>query len=56
MALYGRDANGNDAYIRGTGTGSTTDGYITFHDPFSSDAKFISGDFEAGATEVIFAY
>ena len=40
MALYGRDANGNDAYIRGTGTGTTTDGYLTFHDTFSSEIKF----------------
>lgn len=41
MALYGRDANGNDAYIRGTGTGSLTDGYVTAHDPFTSDLKFV---------------
>ena len=40
MALYGRDANGNDAYIRGTGAGSTTDGYLTFHDVFSDEVKF----------------
>ena len=40
MALYGRDANGNDAYIRGTGTGTTADGYLTFHDTFSSEIKF----------------
>lgn len=40
MSLYGRDANGNDAYIRGTGTGSTTDGHVTFHDTFSSEVKF----------------
>tara|TARA_R100000081_G_C4705067_1_gene109695 strand:- start:60 stop:473 length:414 start_codon:yes stop_codon:yes gene_type:complete len=40
MSLYGRDANGNDAYIRGTGTGATTDGYVTFHDSFSSEVKF----------------
>ena len=40
MALYGRDANGNDAYIRGTGTGTTADGYLTFHDTFSSEVKF----------------
>lgn len=54
MALYGRDANGNDAYIRGTGTGSLTDGYVTAHDPFTSDLKFVgttvtaSGDAVAG--------
>jgi hypothetical protein len=40
MALYGRDANGNDAYIRGTGTGAATSGYLTFHDVFSDDVKF----------------
>jgi len=40
MALYGRDANGNDAYIRGTGTGAATLGYLTFHDVFSDDVKF----------------
>ena len=40
MSLYGRDANGNDAYIRGSGSGSTTDGYVTFHDTFSNDIKF----------------
>ena len=40
MALYGRDANGNDAYIRGTGAGSNTDGYLTFHDVFSDEVKF----------------
>ena len=40
MSLYGRDANGNDAYIRGTGTGTTTDGYVTFHDTFSGEVKF----------------
>ena len=39
MALYGRDANGNDAYIRGTGAGSTTDGYLTFHDVFSGRSE-----------------
>ena len=40
MALYGRDANGNDAYIRGTGTGAAGLGYLTFHDVFSDDVKF----------------
>ena len=40
MALYGRDANGNDAYIRGTGTGAAGLGYLTFHDVFSEDVKF----------------
>jgi hypothetical protein len=44
MTLYGRDANGNDAYIRGTGTGTTTDGHITFHDVFSSEVRFAALD------------
>ena len=50
MTLFGRDANGNDAYIRASGTGTTTDGHITFHDVFSTDIKFattnlaVSGD------------
>ena len=47
MTLYGRDANGNDAYIRGTGTGTTTDGHITFHDVFSDQIKFASVDLTA---------
>ena len=29
MALYGRDAQGNDAYIRATGAGTTADGEET---------------------------
>ena len=49
MTLYGRDANGNDAYIRGTGTGTTTDGHITFHDVFSDQIKFASADLTASA-------
>ena len=44
MTLYGRDANGNDAYIRGTGTGTTTDGHVTFHDVFSDEIRFASAD------------
>jgi len=44
MTLYGRDANGNDAYIRASGTGTTTDGHITFHDVFSTEVKFSSVD------------
>lgn len=47
MTLYGRDANGNDAYIRGTGTGTTTDGHITFHDVFSDEIKFAAADLTA---------
>lgn len=42
MALYGRDANGNDAYIRGTGSGAVSLGYLTFHDVFSDEVKFVS--------------
>ena len=42
MALYGRDANGNDAYIRGTGSGAVGSGYLTFHDVFSDDVQFTS--------------
>jgi hypothetical protein len=44
MTLYGRDANGNDAYIRGTGTGTTSDGHITFHDVFSTDIRFVASN------------
>ena len=49
MTLYGRDANGNDAYIRGTGTGSTSDGHITFHDVFSTDVRFTTSNITASA-------
>ena len=44
MTLYGRDANGNDAYIRGTGAGTTTDGHVTFHDVFSDEIRFAAVD------------
>ena len=47
MTLYGRDANGNDAYIRGTGAGTTTDGHVTFHDVFSDEIRFASVDLTA---------
>ena len=47
MTLYGRDANGNDAYIRGTGSGTTTDGHVTFHDVFSDEIKFNAADLSA---------
>jgi len=47
MALYGRDANGSDAYIRGTGSGTTADGYLTFHDVFSDEIKFASSTLTA---------
>lgn len=52
MTLYGRDANGNDAYIRGTGTGTTTDGHITFHDVFSSEVRFAALDLVASSDVV----
>ena len=47
MTLYGRDANGNDAYIRGTGTGTTTNGHVTFHDVFSDEVRFATADLTA---------
>lgn len=49
MALYGRDANGNDAYIRGTGTGALADGYLTFHDVFSDEVLFLASNITASA-------
>jgi hypothetical protein len=49
MALYGRDANGIDAYIRGSGSGVAEDGYLTFHDVFSDDIKFTSSNITASA-------
>lgn len=57
MALYGRDANGNDAYIRASGAGSSTQGYLTFHDPFSDEVKFktISASSSASKIDLISA-
>jgi len=49
MALYGRDANGNDAYIRGTGTGTVSDGYLTAHDVLTDELKFSSSTISASA-------
>ena len=49
MSLYGRDANGADAYIRASGTNATTDGLVTFHDSFSNDFKFKAVDTAASA-------
>lgn len=40
MALFGRDANGNDAYIEASGSGTTTSGFVTYHDCFTRDLKF----------------
>jgi len=40
MALFGRDGNGTDAYIRASGAGTTASPFITFHDTFTSELKF----------------
>lgn len=40
MALYGRDANGNDAYIEASGDGTTSSGFVTYHDTFTRNLKF----------------
>lgn len=40
MALYGRDANGNDAYIEASGDGTTASGFVTYHDTFTRSLKF----------------
>ena len=47
MSLFGRDANGGDAYIRASGTSSATDGLVTFHDTFTNDLKFKALDLSA---------
>lgn len=47
MALYGRDANGNDAYIKASGTGAVESGFVTYHDAFSDDIKFASATLTA---------
>lgn len=47
MALYGRDANGADAYIRASGTSGVTEGFVTFHDTFTNDLKQIALDLSA---------
>lgn len=52
MALYGRDANGNDAYIRGTGTGSVSDGYLTAHDVLTDELKFAASTITASADSI----
>lgn len=52
MALYGRDAQGNDAYIRATGAGTTADGYLTFHDSFSSEIKFAKAEATSAETSI----
>jgi hypothetical protein len=40
MALFGRDANGNDAYIEASGDGTTASGFVTYHDTFTRSLKF----------------
>ena len=52
MSLYGRDANGADAYIRASGTSASTDGLVTFHDSFTNDLKFKAVD-TAASVDVI---
>lgn len=52
MALYGRDANGNDAYIRASGAGSSTQGFLTFHDTYSDEVKFKAASAESGTTSL----
>ena len=49
MSLFGRDANGGDAYIRASGTPSATDGLVTFHDAFTNDLKYKALDLTASA-------
>lgn len=49
MALYGRDANGNDAYIEASGTGAITSGFVTYHDTFTRDLKFTAANLTASA-------
>jgi hypothetical protein len=39
MSLFGRDANGNDAYIKASGAGTVTDSFVTYHDIYSNDLK-----------------
>lgn len=52
MSLYGRDANGADAYIRASGTSVSTDGLVTFHDTFTNNLKFKAVD-TAASVDVI---
>ena len=49
MALYGRDANGADAYIRASGASGDADGLVTFHDSFTNDLKYKALDLSASA-------
>ena len=51
MSLFGRDANGADAYIRASGTSGSgvNEGLVTFHDTFTNDLKFKALDLTASA-------
>jgi hypothetical protein len=49
MALFGRDANGADAYIRASGASGAGDGLVTFHDTFTNDLKYKALDLSASA-------
>ena len=51
MSLFGRDANGADAYIRASGTSGSgvNEGLVTFHDTFTNDLKFKAQDLTASA-------
>ena len=51
MSLFGRDANGADAYIRASGTSGSgvNEGLVTFHDNFTNDLKFKALDLSASA-------
>lgn len=49
MALFGRDANGNDAYIQASGAGTTASPYVTYHDTFTADLKYKAQNLTASA-------
>jgi hypothetical protein len=49
MTLFGRDANGNDAYIQASGAGTTASPYVTYHDTFTADLKFQAQNLTASA-------
>jgi hypothetical protein len=49
MALFGRDANGTDAYIQASGVGTSTSPYVTYHDAYTNDLKFKAQNLSASA-------
>lgn len=49
MALFGRDANGNDAYIQASGAGTTASPYVTYHDTYTADLKYRAQNLTASA-------